>query len=211
MGERFNYDTYLAISKEYIDSQQHPIRVIEEPYLPSDERKTKKPFVVIDCLYGFACNPCEFACPHGAITKTSTSTVPQIDFDKCIGCMDCVYQCPGLAIFGYHYGKDWLFLPIEYEATEGSEVFLVDNNGQKVGEGVIEKILRKPNKTNIARVKSKDVHGDDLIQVRGFIVKNLYPTPVQIKSIQYKPEEKTYVCHCDDVSLDEIIDRKSVV
>ncbi len=206
MGERFSYDSYLAISKEYIDSQQHPVRVIENPFLPSEERKTKKPFVIIDCLYGFACNPCEFACPHGAITKTSTSTVPHIDYEKCIGCMDCVYQCPGLAIFGYHYGKDWLFLPIEYEATEGKEVFLVDNNGEKVGEGVIEKILRKPNKTNIARVKSKDVHNDDLLKVRGFIVKENYPTPIQIKPFSYKPEEKTYVCHCDDVSMDEILE-----
>ncbi len=171
MGARYSYDTYLSISKEYIDSQQHPTRIIEQPYKPTDERKTKKPFVQIDCLFGFACNPCEFACPHGAITKTSTSTVPQIDFEKCIGCMDCVYQCPGLAIFGYHYAKDWLFLPIEYAVTEGSDVFLVDNNGEKIGEGVIEKILRKPNKTNIARVKSLTIHGDELINVRGFVVK----------------------------------------
>ena len=41
----------------------------------------------------------------------------------------------------------------EYDAKEGSEVFLVDDNGRKVGEGVIEKILVKPNKTNVARVK----------------------------------------------------------
>jgi len=206
LGLRFNYDTYLAISKEYIDSQQHPTRIIEEPFRPTQERKSKKPFVQIDCLYGFACNPCEFACPHGAITKTSTSTVPQINFDKCIGCMDCVYQCPGLAIFGYHYAKDWLFLPIEYEAVEGAEVFLVDNNGQKLGEGVIEKILRKPNKTNIARVKSLTIHGDDLINVRGFIVKTNYPEPVRLTKTTYTPQEKTYVCHCDDVSMDEILE-----
>lgn len=206
MGVRFNYDTYLSISKEYIDSQQHPTKVIEEPYLPTQERRNKKPFVVIDCLYGFACNPCEFACPHGAITKTSTSTVPQIDFEKCVGCMDCVYQCPGLAIFGYSYKKDWLFLPIEYEANEGSEVYLVDNNGKILGEGTIEKILRKPNKTNIARVKSKDIHGDELLNARGFIVKTEYPEPVKVSGTKYQSEAKTYVCHCDDVSLDEVIE-----
>ena len=214
MGARFDYDTYLAISKEYIDSQQHPVRVIEEPFRPTKERKESKPFVQIDCLYGFACNPCTFACPHGAITKNSTSTVPQIDYNKCIGCMDCVFQCPGLAIFGYSYTKDWLFLPIEYEATEGAEVYLVDNNGKKLGEGVIEKILRKPNKTNVARVKSKDLHGDNLLNARGFIVKENYPEPVEMEPTTYKVEEKTYVCHCDDVSLDEILktigDRKFI-
>jgi len=154
MAKPMNYDEYLAVSKEYIDSQQHPKRVIDKPYMPDAERANQKPFVLIDCLYGFACNPCEFSCPHGAITKTSTSTVPHIDFDKCVGCMECVYQCPGLAIFGYNQKKDWLFLPIEYEAEVDSEVYLVDNNGTKLGEGIIEKILKKKNKTNIARVKA---------------------------------------------------------
>jgi glycine/D-amino acid oxidase-like deaminating enzyme/thioredoxin reductase/Fe-S-cluster-containing hydrogenase component 2/bacterioferritin-associated ferredoxin/ferredoxin len=213
MNIRFNYDEYLRLSKEYIDSQQHPIRIIEKPYFPTDERLEEKPFILIDCLYGFACNPCEFACPHGAITKTSTSTTPQLDFDKCIGCMQCVYQCPGLAIFGYNLKKDWLFLPIEYEATEDEEVFLVNNNGEKLGEGIIEKILKKPNKTNIARVKSNDLKGKELTEVRGFIVKDNYPEKVIMKESE-AVESETYVCHCDDVTLEEILnvvgDRKFI-
>jgi len=214
LGVRYDYDAFLAVSKEYIDSQQHPIRVIEKPFFPGKERMEVKPFVTIDCLYGFACNPCEFACPHGAITKTSTSTVPKIDFEKCIGCMDCVYQCPGLAIFGYNLKKDWLFLPIEYGVQEKSEVYLVGNNGQKLGEGVVEKVLLKKNKTNIARVKSTSVHGEDLVKVRGFIVKENYPEPVELKSNHIEVKSETYVCHCDDVKLDEILavigDRKFI-
>ncbi len=206
MGERFSYDEYLALSKEYIDSQQHPLRVIGEPFMPSAGRLEEKGFVLIDCLYGFACNPCAFSCPHGAITKSSTSTVPEIDFSKCIGCMDCVYQCPGLAIFGYNIKKDWLFLPIEYEAEEKSACYLVDNQGKILGEGVVEKILRKPNKTNIARVRSTTVHGIDLTQVRGFIVKENYPGPLQFLPYHQEEKEVTYVCHCDDVTMDEIMD-----
>ncbi|HLN54282.1 MAG TPA: FAD-dependent oxidoreductase [Lentimicrobium sp.] len=206
MGKRFSYDDYLRVSKEYIDSQQHPERVIENPFLPGRERMLAKPFVQIDCLYGFACNPCEFSCSHGAITKTSTNTVPQIDFDKCIGCMDCVYQCPGLAIFGYHLKKDWLFLPIEYHAEEQAEVYLVDNNGKILGNGIIEKILKKPNKTNVARVKSLDIHDEALTGVRGFIVKEKYPESLSITPVEYTPQEKMYVCHCDDVTLDEILE-----
>ncbi len=206
MGTRFKYDDFLAVSKEYIDSQQHPVRVLEEPYKPTRERCEDKPYVVIDCLYGFACNPCQFACPHGAITKTASNTCPQIDFDKCIGCMKCVYQCPGLAIFGYNEKKDWLFLPIEYEAEEKAEVFLVDNNGKKLGNGVIEKILRKENKTHIARVKSLDVHGEDLMNVRGFIVKESYPEPVQMSPNDDNTEVEQYICHCDDVKLKDILD-----
>ena len=59
-----------------------------------------KPFVQLDCLYGFACNPCTFSCPQGAISKPTTSSTPTVDYDKCIGCMACVNHCPGLAIFG---------------------------------------------------------------------------------------------------------------
>ncbi|MFW5963072.1 MAG: FAD-dependent oxidoreductase, partial [Bacteroidota bacterium] len=205
MGVRYDYNQYLGISKEYIDSQQEPVRILEEPYKPSKERREKRPYVIIDCLYGFACNPCAFVCPFGAITKSSTSTAPQIDYDKCTGCMQCVYQCPGLAIFGYNPQKDWLFLPIEIEAEENTEVFLVNNSGEKVGEGVIEKILKKPNKTHIARVKSKNVHGDDLMEVRGFISKKNFPQPLDFEPHKNGHEEEQFICHCDDVKLKDIL------
>jgi len=206
MSERFDYNKYLQTSKEYIDSQQHPTRVIDTAFTPTPQRLADKPFVIIDCLYGFACNPCEFSCKHGAITKTSTSTVPKIDFEKCIGCMDCVYQCPGLAIFGYNTKKDWLFLPIEYPANENEEVYLVDNNGTILGEGIIEKILKKKNKTNIARVKSLSLQAENLINARGFIIKSKYPNSIELKAAKEKIEAETYVCHCDDVKYDEILE-----
>ena len=206
MGERYRYEDYLKISKEYIDSQQEPEKVLEEPYKPSKERREKKPFVIIDCLYGFACNPCAFVCPFGAITKSSTSTAPVIDYEKCTGCMQCVYQCPGLAIFGYNLKKDWVFLPVEIEAEEGTDVFLVDNNGKSVGEGRLEKIMRKPNKTHIARVKSHNLHGDELMEVRGFIAKASYPEPLHFEPYEDVPEAQQYICHCDDVKLKEILE-----
>ena len=206
MDIKYNYNDYLKISKEYIDSQQHPERVLEKPLLPNSERKEQKPFVIIDCLHGFACNPCVFSCPHEAITKNSTSSVPIVDYDKCIGCMECVYQCPGLAIFGYATKKDWLFLPIEYEANVDTEVLLVDNEANIIGEGIIEKILKKKNKTNIARVKIIEQKCENITDIRGFIVKNDYDVDLEIGEADAKIESKTYVCHCDDVTLDEILE-----
>ena len=214
MGRRFNYDEYLNVSKEYIDSQQHPVRILEKPILPDNKRMWEKGFVQIDCLYGFACNPCSFACKYGAIAKSSTSTTPAIDFDKCIGCMNCVYQCPGLAIFGYNLSKNQLFLPIEYLAEEGSGVFLVDNNGEILGEGLIEKITNNSNKTNVARVKATNLEGEALLAVRGFITKDRYPEKLKLTPVNTDADSKTYICHCEDITVEKMLsilgDRKVI-
>ena len=205
MGIRFNYDEYLEISRQYIDSQQHPVRVLEKPNLPSPERMKIKPFVQLDCLYGFACNPCSFSCPQGAISKASTSSTPVVNYDRCIGCMECIYQCPGLAIFGYNPEKQFCFLPIEYHIPENTPVFLVDNNGAKIGEGLIEKILQKPNKTNVARVHVESVQGA-FTDIKGFIAKDRYPKPLELKPLTLNDKEPTYVCHCEDVTLQQLLD-----
>ena len=213
MGVRFNYDDYLDISRQYIDSQQHPVRLLEKPNLPTPERMVMKPFVQADCLYGFACNPCSFSCPQGAITKPTTSSTPTIDYDKCIGCMQCVSSCPGLAIFGYDMQKNVCFLPIEYEAAEGIEVFMVDNNGQKIGEGVIEKILKKANKTNVARVHVTQCDLP-LTDIKGFIIKGRNPKTLNTQNTQSTETDPTYLCHCEDIKLDRVLrvvgDRKTI-
>ncbi|MDR2836415.1 MAG: FAD-dependent oxidoreductase [Bacteroidales bacterium] len=206
MGIRYNYDEFLQISKDYIDSQQHPIKIIDKAYEPERKRAEEKPYIKLECIYGFACNPCEFACPHSAITKIATNTIPKIDYEKCIGCMECISNCPGLAIFGYNEKKDCVFLPFEYFADEGSDVFLVNNNGEILGEGIIEKILLKPNKTNVARVKSLDIHGEKLAEIKGFIVKKNYPEKFVFEEYKKENEAESFICHCEDVRLEKILE-----
>ncbi len=213
LGIRYNYDEYLDISRQYIDSQQHPVRLLERPNLPTPERMAAKPFVQLDCLYGFACNPCTFSCPQGAISKPTTSSTPTVDYNKCIGCMACVNHCPGLAIFGYDLAKNWCFLPIEYNVQDGAEVFLVDNNGRKIGEGRVEKILHKDNKTNVARVFVAQVDGQ-MTDVKGFILKEKYLNTLSIQNAQNTQKEPTYICHCEDITdaqvLEAVGDRKYI-
>lgn len=206
MGMRYNYDDYLDISRQYIDSQQKPVKLLETPRLPEPQRRVLRPYVQLDCLYGFACNPCTFSCPQGAITKASTSSTPVVDYDKCIGCMQCVNHCPGLAIFGYDEKQQVVFLPVEYDVEEKAEVFLVDDNGYQLGEGTIEKVQKKENKTNVCRVKViRMEEGCFITAVRGFILKERYPIPLQMKPLR-PVESKTYVCHCEDVDLQTILD-----
>jgi len=203
-----NYQDYLNISREYIESQQKPVRILEEPLKPSVERMKAKGFVMADCLYGFACNPCSFSCRQQAITKNSSSSVPIIDYDRCVGCMECVSNCPGLALFGYNLQKKEVYLPIEFKVEAGTEVFLVDDNGVKVGEGVIRRIIRKPNKTNVAVLTVNELYdGDpveDLTCVRGFITKSEYPEPLNLVP-QKDDDEDTYICHCEDVTVKDLL------
>ncbi|MDD4141402.1 MAG: FAD-dependent oxidoreductase [Bacteroidales bacterium] len=214
MGIRTDYDKYLATSMEYLASQQHPIKILEQANKPDANRMNEKPFAILDCLYGFACNPCSFACPHGAITKPATNCVPVIDYNKCIGCMKCVNHCPGLAIFGYNLKSDTAYFPIEFGVEEGSEVFLIDNNGKKLGEGVIKKIIKNENKTNVALVKALNIHGEALTNARGLIVKSQYPEEVALKKVDKNINSETYICHCEDIDLDEVLkivgDRKII-
>jgi len=116
-------------------------------------------------------------------------------------------NAPGWRFFGYNFKKG-LVVPAHriQRLKKNRNVSFVDNNGKKLGEGIVEKILRKPNKTNIARVKALDIHGEDLVNVRGFIVKRDYPEPLEFKPYSYESTEPTYVCHCDDVTLDEIME-----
>lgn len=214
---RVNYDDYLQLSKNYIDSQQHPIKILDKPYTPYQERMDKRGFVRLECLYGFACNPCQFACKFGAITKSSTSVVPEIDYSKCIGCMECINQCPGLAIFGYNTRRRDVYLPFEYEAEEGLEVILVDNNGKKVASGIIKKIKKNKNKTSVARIRiieNKDKIDDNTImEIKGFIIPEQYPKPLEFAPYK-KIDNKTFVCHCEDVTLEDLLkqigDRKTI-
>ncbi|HNZ45936.1 MAG TPA: FAD-dependent oxidoreductase [Bacteroidales bacterium] len=214
MGVHIPYDDYLAVSKEYIDSQQHPVRILDKPALPSGERMRAKPFVLFDCLYGFACNPCTFACKYGAIRKDTTSSVPVVDYDKCIGCMACVSQCPGLAIFGFDLERNTLFLPVEYEVTAGAAVYLVDNQGRKKAEGTLEKIMTRPNKTHVARVRVHEPVPADLLEISGFIVKEEYPEEPDLHPAGARKKIKTYICHCEDVTLEDLLkligDRDSI-
>ena len=221
MNIRTDYDDYLSISRQYIDSQQRPVKILDHPNLPSPKRQEEKPFVQLDCLYGFACNPCTFSCDQGAITKPSTSSVPIVDYDKCIGCMKCVNHCPGLAIFGYNIKQQTVFLPIEYDVAEDIDVQLVDNTGTTIANGHIEKILQKTNKTNVARIKVTSFdrlrNHCTLTDIKGFLPTTKTPTP-QTVSIPAQSHcaktPTTLLCHCEDIDtatlLNAIGDRKFI-
>jgi len=116
---------------------------------------------VIECVQEIPCNPCEKACPFGAIVVGQPITnLPVINEDKCTGCGACVSKCPGLAIFLVHknYTETTALVefPYEYfpEPAEGATVPCGGRDGQYLTDGVVVK----------AR-KSKATDGTTLVAV----------------------------------------------
>jgi Fe-S-cluster-containing hydrogenase component 2 len=108
------------------------------------ERQESGPVAFIECVERIPCNPCETACPYGAITVGDDITaLPKLNGDVCIGCGLCIAACPGLAI----YVKDFkrgeanveITFPFEYVPipSKGDVVSMVDRFGEAVCEGVI--------------------------------------------------------------------------
>lgn len=118
---------------------------------PPSERMKKGRVAVIECYRRIPCNPCETACPSGAITVGGDiNNIPEIDFDRCTGCGICLSKCPGLAIMlvdasapdgTVEFSVPHEFLPLP---AAGDTVEVVDRAGEDVCEGIVSQVLCPP-------------------------------------------------------------------
>lgn len=116
---------------------EHELRIA--PGTPSMARLQKGPCAVIECVQYIPCNPCETACPFGAITiGDNIINLPVLDAEKCNGCGTCIAKCPGLAIFTVNmtYGENKASVEFPYEyiplPQEGDIVDAVNRRGTVV-------------------------------------------------------------------------------
>ncbi|UUV19645.1 4Fe-4S binding protein [Fusobacteria bacterium ZRK30] len=114
------------------------------PGTPGEERFEKGPVVSIECVQKIPCNPCEAACPFGAIeVGSSITSLPKLDEEKCIGCGVCIPKCPGLAIFKIHknYSEktSMVEFPFEYLPLpeKGDQVPCGDRFGKYIADGKV--------------------------------------------------------------------------
>lgn len=126
--------------------------LIDSPGFPSDFLQKKKKIVIIECVQKIPCNPCEAACKFKAITVGNPITnLPVVDFEKCIGCGQCIAKCPGLAIYllDYNYNKEESSISFPYEyyplPKEGDQVMAVDRYGKEVCQAKIIKVSNPKN------------------------------------------------------------------
>ncbi len=89
------------------------------PGYPSPEALARGPLAVIECVQDIPCNPCEPACPRGAIVVGGRITdLPVFYADRCNGCGRCIPLCPGQAIFRvdltFDKGRATVSFPYEF-------------------------------------------------------------------------------------------------
>ena len=146
------------------------------PGYPSEERFKKGPVAVIECIQEIPCNPCEAACPFGAIEIGEPITnSPVLDEKKCKGCGVCISSCPGLAIFtvdiSYSKTEAVISFPFEYLPLPkiGEKAKAVNREGKIVTIGRILKI-KKPPKNDHTPIISLAVPKKWAAEVRSIVI-----------------------------------------
>ncbi|HOG13594.1 MAG TPA: 4Fe-4S dicluster domain-containing protein [Synergistales bacterium] len=112
-------------------------------------RRKKNGLVIIECPQRIPCNPCHTSCPTGAVKPfKDINDQPEIDYEKCTGCANCVAVCPGLACFvvDLTWGdEDQALMKIPYEMlpipSEGEIVECLDREGKAITRGKVIKVL----------------------------------------------------------------------
>ena len=118
---------------------------------PSLERINRGPIAVVECYQKIPCNPCETACPAGAIrVGDDINNIPARDEDRCTGCGRCVAKCPGLSIMIVDGSKSaetvefripYEFLPLP---KAGETVVGLDRAGQPICEAKVVRVTNPP-------------------------------------------------------------------
>lgn len=128
------------------DYEKTGVLSVDDLSLPSEEH-IRKGVAVIECVQEIPCNPCVDACPVHAISMEDINSPPQMDYEACMGCGQCVAVCPGLAIFLVKVDDDrgWVTLPYEMLPVpqKGDQVTTLNREGREVGRGTVTKVVKR--------------------------------------------------------------------
>ncbi len=203
----------MLVRDGYLDIEE----VKSVPGYPGADVLSQKKCVVVECSQNIPCNPCEAACPKGAITVGEPITnLPVVDKDKCIGCGLCVAKCPGQAIFLVDQTAeeyDMVTLPYEYYPLpeSGQEVYCLSRAGEYLTKGKVARIVMTKANDRTAVIEVQIPKGLGM-GVRGIstdgrrMASDAEPAKPDEAVVQEIDEENMYVCRCEEITKAEIIE-----
>lgn len=181
---------------------------------PSEERFSKGPVAIAECVQEIPCNPCEAACPFQAIKiGTPITNTPRIIEEKCTGCGSCIAACSGLAIFvidkTYSETEALVSFPFEYLPLpeKGDRAEALSRGGEPVCEGTVIRVMnpKRNDHTPVITVAVPKEKADEVRTIRrlslpepGKGFENIEPEGVL--------DDDVIVCRCEEISAGEIRD-----
>ena len=171
---------------------------------------------VLHCYQEVPCNPCISVCPKGALSteRDEITGVPRFDATKgCIGCLNCVGICPGLAITVVDYRKNpdnpTVTLPYEIwrEKVEvGSQVPVLDEEGRTLGRFTVDRVVQYPKYPGTLMVQLR-LPKEIAKEAAGVWAQEADIEPSDIYEKEQLPDEAV-ICRCERVTAGEI--RKAI-
>ncbi len=171
-------------------------------------------FPVIRCAQEIPCNPCTWACVNQSISIPEGNLNGRPGFSgECVGCLNCVAVCPGLAITvvdrRYDPSGRTALVVLPWELPEGTvvpgqEVTTTGMEGAVVGRGLV--IAVKEARWQDRRgLLSVEVRSAEATSVAGVRIReplgSRSPTPTRAAD-----DGDAIVCRCERVTKGEIMD-----
>ncbi|MHA1867294.1 sulfurtransferase [Candidatus Pacearchaeota archaeon] len=188
--------------------KSHPGKIFEKEK-PSS---TTGVYPIIHCKQEIPCNPCTSVCPRNLIKIEGGGIlgIPKfVATSECIGCAQCVAICPGLAItlvdFRNDNEKPTITLPCEIftEIKQGDTLMLVDEDGNELGEFIVNKVreLRKYQATKLVELQ---VPKEIAWKATSFKVQNVIENNIEDDYHEQIIPDDAYVCRCERVTAGEV-------
>ncbi len=168
---------------------------------------------VFHCFQEIPCNPCTSVCERNII-KTENDVITGLPYatntDDCIGCMNCIAVCPGLAItlVDFRNDEDFPTVTLPYEiwkekVEKGNEIIVTDIDGAVIGRYEVQRVI----------ARKKKFPGTLLVQIKmgKAVAKKAVGIVVQEEKFKELPDTDTsslpdeaVICRCERVTAGEI-------